>query len=252
MLSRLSEAAECQRPYLSKVLQPESGVHLTPDHMHGISRYLNLDEKQTRFLALLLEKDRASSPKYREHIKERLAELKTEYLELKNQVGKKDELSSHEDNQSAALYYSNWLYSALHIAVSIPELQTLSALSKRFSLPAAHIQIHLFRLEKMGLIKRQRDRWHWLSGDLHLSSQSQWIGLHHGNWRGQAALDATMPRPESLHYSVVQSISKEDVEKLKLKIMQWVKEFSKIASPSAPEELVCLNLDFFKPGSSGD
>lgn len=243
MLSRLSEAAGCQRPYLSKVLQDDSEVQLTPDHMFGICEYLGLSELESRYLKLLLDHERASSPQYRQSLEKQIAQAKNQHLNLKNQIGK-EQLSTATDPFS--FYYSYWLYSALHIAVSIPGLQTVSKLANKFSLPEGMIESYLQSLETAGLVKKTRERWSWLAGDLHLSKDSYWILPHHMNWRNQAVQNVALRNPESTHYSVVQSISSSDFEVLRLKIVEWINQFQKVSSPSSPEELICFNLDFFK------
>lgn len=243
LMSRLSEAADCQRPYLSKVLQHDSEVQLTPDHMYGICEYLGLSEAESNFLKLLLEHERASNAKYRQSLEKRIAHAKAQHLNLKNQTGK-EQVSTGADPM--AFYYSYWLYAALHVAVSIPGVQTTAKLASKFSLPESMIENHLLSLEKAGLVKKNRDKWNWQSGDIHLEKDSYWILPHHMNWRNQAVQDIALRIPDATHYSVVQSISSTDFEVLRLKIVEWIKQFQKVSSPSAPEELVCLNLDFFK------
>jgi uncharacterized protein (TIGR02147 family) len=243
LMSRLSEAAGCQRPYLSKVLQADSEVHLTPDHMYGICDYLGLSESEAIYVKLMLEAERASNPQYRQSLEKRIAQARATHLNLKNQMGK-EQLTSAGDPH--AFYYSYWLYAALHVAVSIPGMQTTAKLATKFSLPEAMIESHLVTLEKAGLVKKNRERWNWLAGDLHLDKESYWILPHHMNWRNQAVQDVALRATDSTHYSVVQSLSSADFEVLSTKVVEWVKQFQKISSPSAPEELVCFNLDFFK------
>lgn len=74
-----------------------------------------------------------------------------------------------------------------------------------------------------------------------------WIATHHSNWRMQALNDLPQRKAESIHYSVVQSLSEEDAETLRFWVVEWVEEFKRKAGPSNPEELVCLNVDFFRP-----
>ncbi|WP_413287638.1 DUF4423 domain-containing protein [Bdellovibrio sp. HCB337] len=244
LMSRLSEAAGCQRPYLSKVLQSDSEVQLTPDHMYGICDYLGLSEAEGNFLKLLLEHERASSSKYRQSLEKRIAQAKSQHLNLKNQTGGKELLNTGADPM--AFYYSYWLYAALHIAVSIPGMQTVAKLASKFSLPESMIESHLMALENAGLVKKNRDKWSWQSGDIHLENESYWILPHHMNWRNQAVQNVALRLPDDTHYSVVQSISAADFEVLRHKMIEWIRQFQKVSSPSAPEELVCFNLDFFK------
>ena len=52
--------------------------------------------------------------------------------------------------------------------------------------------------------------------------------------------------PQSIHYSVVQSLSSEDYDELLRTITKWINDFNKKTGPSRPEEVACLHLDFFK------
>jgi len=247
LLSRLAEAADCQRPYLSKVLQRDSEVHLTPDHLFGMCEYLELSESESEYLKLLLEKERASQIKYRQSLEKRLVLLKNQHLNLKKQIGK-EQLPFQEANSH--FYYSYWLYAALHIAVSIPDLQTLPALAKKFGQAQEVLERHLRELEKLGLVREQNRKWIWHSGDIHLPKDSFLILPHHMNWRNQAVQNIPLRQADATHYSVVQSLSQRDYEDLRMQMLDWIKKFQKVASPSAAEELVCFNLDFFRVGYS--
>lgn len=245
-VSKLAKAAECQRSYLSKVLQRDSNIHLTPDHIFGICEYLQLTEVESDYLKLLLEKERASQLRYRQAIEKRLLNFRNQYLNLKKQLGK-DQIET--DERSSGFYYNYWLYSALHIAVSIPELQNLSALSRRFALPTDILVRHLQELEKLGLVQSKNSKWIWQSGDIHLPKDSLAILPHHMNWRNQAIQNLSLRHVDATHYSVVQSLSQADYETLRMHMLDWIKKFQAIASPSAPEELICFNLDLFRVGS---
>jgi hypothetical protein len=100
----------------------------------------------------------------------------------------------------------------------------------------------------MNLVQHSSGKWVWKSGDLHLPKESPWMQPHHNNWRLQAIAELPLRRAESLHYSVIQSLSGEDLEKLRFQIVRWIQEFKTISGPSKPEELICFNLDFFTLG----
>lgn len=49
-----------------------------------------------------------------------------------------------------------------------------------------------------------------------------------------------------MHYTAVQSLSRQDYEKLKQQFLKGLDNYRSVANPSQEEELVCLALDFFK------
>lgn len=244
LTSRLADAAHCQRPYLSKVLQIDSNVHLLRDHIFGISEYLGLNQKEENFLLLLLEKDRATQFKYRQAVENQIKEIQTQYFKVENQIKRESVDIQHTDLN--VHYYSYWLYPALHIATSIPELQTLEALSQRFYFPQLVILQYLEQLEKMKLIKNEKNRWIWISGDIHLTGDSFWSTQNHTIWRQNAIQNIAQKNKDSVHFSIVQSLSKSDFQVLRMKMIELIKSFESIASPSKPEELITFLLDFYK------
>lgn len=243
--TRLAEAAGCQRSYFSSVLN--GNIHLLPDHLFGVCQFLELSNDEQEYLFLVLDHNRASQPEYRQHLGKKIQERRAAWKDLKNRL-RKDSLNESEDNSEKQFYYSSWLFAAIHIAVSIPRLGDLEKLSNYLGISEAVAQYHLEKLAHMGLIEKRGTRWSWKSGDLHLSKDSPWIGTHHVNWRMQALTNVQMRDEEALHYSVVQSLSQEDIEQLRARMIEWVEEFKKKAGPSRPEELVSFNLDFFRPG----
>jgi uncharacterized protein (TIGR02147 family) len=241
---RLAEAAGCQSSYLSKVLQPGSKVQLTHDHIFGISEFLNLSKNESHFLEVLLEKDRASQKKYKLKIEKEIETLRNENLKVASVLNK---APVRPDTAIDQTYYSHWLYSALHIAVSIPSLQDLASLSKHFFMPPEVLRDYLNTLEKNELVQQiSKDKWSWKRGDFHLSNQSPLAVMHQMTWRSKAIEDSSQRTSSSVHYTVVQSISEDDFDRLRSIVLEWIENFQKISGPSNPEELVNLNLDFYK------
>src|SRR4051812_18663642 len=118
VISRLAEAAGCQRSYLSNVLRTH--IHLIPDQAFGICRYLSLDETETAYFLLLLEKERAGTAAFRKHLEGELRQLQKEREDLAQRLARKP-LQSEADQM---IYYSAWHFAAIHILVSIPRFQT--------------------------------------------------------------------------------------------------------------------------------
>ncbi|KYG63648.1 hypothetical protein AZI86_12520 [Bdellovibrio bacteriovorus] len=247
--TRLAEAAGCQISYLSITLSGKP--HLLPEHVYGISELLGLQDEEREYFLMLLDYQRANTPAYRNFVLKKIQQKQEAWKDLKNRVQGKA-LANTEPDPHLQHYYSNYLYAALHIAVSIPKLQTLSELSKYFGFPEKLLQTYLQQLAQMGLVENIKNKWIWKSGDLHLPKESPWMQPHHNNWRLQALAELPLRRPESLHYSVIQSLSREDLERLRFQVVRWIQDFKTISGPSKPEELVCFNLDFFTLSKTGD
>src|SRR4051812_14315407 len=73
-LSRAAEALNCQRSYLSRVIN--SNLHLTPDHAFQLARFWLLNADETDYFTLLVDYDRAGTPEFRQALKGKLAALK--------------------------------------------------------------------------------------------------------------------------------------------------------------------------------
>lgn len=242
LLTRLSEAAPCQKSYLSSCLNGKN--NLTLDQVLGISEFLQLTETEQSYFFLLLEKEKAGTPKLRRHLDEKLKGLSREAYRLKNL--QKDTHIISEAMSGLSFYYANWMATAIHTLTSINAYQTSEHIAQRLGLHPQMATAILGELEKQSLVIQQRGKYRWNAGNLHLSDSSQWISTHHTNWRLRAVDNCHRKDPESSHYTAVQSMSLEDFETLKKKIAGFIKDFNKISDPSDPEEAFCLNIDFFK------
>ena len=239
-VTRAAKAANCQRSYLSRVMNGH--IHLTPDHAFKLSRYWELSPLEENYFLGLVEKARAGSKEYREHIEAKLFSLKQENENLSKRL----ERSSIEPGEKELTYYSAWYWSALHILVSIPQFQTVSEISKKLNLSPETVQSSLSTLQKFGLVKFENQKWRFSSTDIHIGKNSLLVGLHHNNWRQRALLHAQEKANSGIHYTTVQTMSRSAVEKIKQMLLQFIDESSKVAGPSKEEELVCITCDFFQ------
>ena len=240
LISKLAVAAGCQRSYLSRALS--SAVHLTPDHVFGLSEYWKLTESETDFFLLLLEKDRVSTLALRERIASKIKKLKSEHDNLANRV-KRPKVDMGEKE---ICYYSVWHFSAIHIIVSIPGYQTAKAIAERLQLDVRLVEDTLRALEEFGLIRHERNRWVFNSSEIHIPKVSALASLHHANWRHRAIQDSQKRLDESIHFTVVQSIDKKAWTQIREKMLALIDQATEIARPSREEKLICLACDFFE------
>lgn len=240
-LTRLSDAAPCQKSYLSACLKGKGNITL--DHAFGIGEYLELSEEEQNYFFLLLDKERAGTPKLRRHLEDRLKSLSREAYRLKNQ-----QQATHILSQESGMffYYANWLATAIHTLTSIGEFQSPESISKRLQIPVDTIRFVLLDLAKQDFVIEQKGKYRWNSGNLHLADTSHWISNHHMNWRLRAIDNCNKRDGDASHYTAIQSLSLEDFEILKRKIATFIKEFNKVSDPSPSEEAFCFSIDLFR------
>jgi uncharacterized protein (TIGR02147 family) len=240
LITRMANAAQCQRSHLSRVIS--GTLHLTPDQALGLTRHWNFNDDETDYFLTLVDRDRAGSPALRARLGNRLQASRRKQEDLTKRLKRMEVIPTGIDST----YYSAWYWSAIHILVSIPEFQTIEAISRRLALPDLMVKNCLEALEQQGLVKNSGKNWKIGSASIHLPRNTPVIGVHHNNWRQRAVMDAVQPGSDGVHYTVVQSLSVRDFEKLKAMMLRWIDEYAAVASPSQEQELICFACDLFR------
>lgn len=236
---KLASAISCQPAYLSRCLKDKT--HLTVDQVLALSRFWTLSNQETEYLVFLLEMAKAGTEENKKYFLGKINQIKKENEDLKKQV-QRDSIKQEDQ----ILYYSNWLWMAVHFATSIKHYQTVAALSQRFHISNEQILSVLEKLLALGLIIKQGDRWIFHTGEFHLNKQSPLIATHHQNWRNRAIIDAQYPNTDGIHYSAVYTLSEKDFVKLKSNIIDWIKTSDSIVAKSKEEDICCFNVDIFR------
>lgn len=237
--ARLAEAALCQRPYLSQVLATRA--HLTPEQALRLCTYWHLNAQETRYFMALVNRDRSGSAELRDYHDHTLKQLRAESETLSKRYSQ-DDLPTDEQ----AVYYSSWLYSALHMLISVPEYQTPSRLTGRLGVPLKSVSLGLSQLAALGLAKESQGRWTATKKVVHVSNKSLFNVLNHSNWRHRAVLDAAQCSPGSIHYTAIYSLSLKDKARLKNLLLELIDKSRAIVEPSKEEDVVCMAFDFFE------
>ena len=240
--AKLAEAAGCQRAFLSQVIN--GNANLTADHAAGIAEYMALDERETEFLQLLILYSRAATKKLRSYLDKRLNKLAKEYKHL----GERLKRPAPQDNM-ALEYYSDWIYSAIHMLLTIPQFRSEWAIAERLHLQASVVQHHLRRLEDWGLARKGQDNlWEASEDSLHIPSEHPMTAVHHRNWRLKACEhNPKFDALDNFRFTAVCSLSVEDLQELQRRMTEFVLQTQKLVSASHEEEVACICLDIFSP-----
>ena len=190
----------------------------------------------------LTEHDRAGDPLYRRRLKDEMQEIKRsqENLALRFQA---EQLGNFEKEMT---YYSSWHWIAIHYITEISKYQNSRAIADRLGLSELFVIQSLEMLEKFRLVQKKGNSWILNSDSIHLPKSSPLNSVQHGNWRQRAVLKSQDLSDDGLHFNVVQTLSHEDFEKLKVLLLKTIDDYRKVANPSPPEELICFSCDFFR------
>lgn len=240
-MSRAAEALNCQRSYLSRVMDSE--IQLTPDQAYLFCRHRKLPSAEREYFATLVEHERASDRNYRDHLETKISELRSSNELLAQRLKRPPPITSGAQDQT---YFSTWQYSAIHFMTACRSFQSAEVIAQRLSLPLTLVHHILQELASWGMVRDEGARWQYADGSFHLPKNSPLVIQHHQNWRARAVLDAQLPGSSGLHFTNVQTVGKSDLPALNERLVQFIDDCKEILDPSPDEELVAITCDVFK------
>lgn len=238
--ARMSRSIGCQTAYTAQVLRGSS--HFSLEQAEAINDFLGHTEDQGLYFLLLVQVAKAGSPRLRQRFQKQIQEIHQNRQLLKNRLQVKEHMAEHHQ----LIYYSHWIYGAVHALVSIPGFQTPERISERFGISIRQASETLQFLIEVGLLEQNGKNGIKIGkGQIHLGADSPLISKHHLNWRLQAMQAIEKEGQRGLHYSSVVSISKKDEKVIREKIVEVLREIKDVIRESKEEEVYSLNLDLF-------
>jgi uncharacterized protein (TIGR02147 family) len=237
---KFSNHINCQQSYLSQVLHGKP--NLTLEQAYRANNFFIHDSEETHFFILLVEYARAGTKELQNYFFGQIKEIRKARFDLKKRLKTTQEISEEDQHK----YYSTWFYSAIHVILSIPEMQDPNYISTRLNLPLEIVINSINFLEKSGLIENKNGTYHFTKRSIHLGRDSDFIQRHHINWRSQSLQSVEKNLPDDLHYSTTTAISKEDFQKLKEVYIKAIESGRQIIRPSKEEEIYAITLDVFR------
>ncbi len=216
---------------------------LTPDQALRTAEYFGFDERTTEYFVDLVHLGRASTRELRAYYEQKLSQLREQSQNIKNLVQGREELSDVDKG----MFYSNWYYSGVRLLSSIEKFQTTEAIAGYFGLSRAKVGEIVSFLVTTGLcVQDSSGRIKMGPKATHVSSTSEFVNSHRKSWRDKAREKFTEPGEDDLFYSSPVSLSKKDAEIFRKELLELIKNFSKQVADSPAEQLMCLNIDWFK------
>ncbi len=244
LIGKWADMSGCHRPQFSNILA-EKAI-LTMEQAYRLAKGLGLNDVQSEYFLLLVERRRTNLLDYHEHIEKKLRKIREDNERLELRLDRRQSLPS----SAPSIYYSAWYWSAVHISTSIPELQNPEVLAYKLGLSIDFILQILHQLSEWGLVFRQsEDRWTWSSGEMHAPKNSPLSALHQNNWRIKAVENAQFFKPQSVHFTGVYSMDKETFLGLKELLINYIEVYNQKAGEAPAEMTVCFNADLFQVSS---
>lgn len=238
--SRLAEATDCQNAFISQVFN--GLVNFNLEQALKISHFLRLKNEEKQYFLWMIEYARAGTTDLKNYFHQLMSDLKEKHLNIKERVQIAETLSE----EAQTIYYSHWIYSAVHIASMIPKLNTVEKLTHAFDFEKEKMSDVIEFLVRHGLVEQKGSQISSGKTQIHLSQNSPNIFKHHTNWRIESIKSLDHNHRTDLHYSGISSLSKADVDKIRAIFVDTIENYIRTIEKSPEETLYCFNLDFFK------
>lgn len=226
--------------FISQVLKGQK--ELSPEQGVQTAEFFSLGEHEKEYLTYLVLWDRATNPDYKSILEKQLFKIEEQYKKLDWRT--QPEVKMPLEQQ--AIFYSDWVYSAIRQSVAIPNINTPQALAEKLQLPLVKINDVLVFLLQTGLVEERNGKLFIGPARTHIDSTSPWIKNHHSNWRIQAIEHVMSSNPNKLHFSAPLTISKKDIPTVREFCTELIEKTSNVVKESKSEVFYCMNIDWFE------
>ncbi|MDA8793839.1 DUF4423 domain-containing protein, partial [Bacteriovoracaceae bacterium] len=221
--TRLAEYLNCQAGFISQVLSGGK-VHFSLEHIEKIATFLEFSYDEKKFFITLYLFEKSGSVDLENYFKLEVEELRRQFQD----IGKKIKTRNKELNDyQKSVYYSHWGYITIHMLVSLEDCNTIRRIQQRTKLNESFVLEILNFLLDCQLIEKTNNRFIIGPTRIHLSKSSPLLKLLHTNMRQLAVNKMDHQAEENLHYSSVLVFGKDDIEKVRHLILNFIAEKEK-------------------------
>ena len=236
-----AQAIGCQVAFVSHVL---NGLYdLSSEQAESLARHLALNKDETEFLILLTQKEKAGTHTLKKFYNQLIEEKKQQRENVRERMKIKENLSLEDQS----IYYSKWLYSAVHILLTISEYQaSAEKISEYFNTPLAMIREVLDFLETRQLILLKNGRYIVQNNFLFINKESPLFSHQQSFWRQKAIESIYKNNSEDIHFASIFTLSETDLKKVKEILLKSIEDSTEVIKPSKEEKLYSICIDLFE------
>lgn len=232
------------RMHTTLVSQVFSGdKHLTLDQAFDLCKLYGFTDLETEYFLAMVTKERAAQQNLQKYFEQRLEQIRKQAKEIKNRLPTGKTLTERD----RAIFYSHWYYSAVRQVCALPDCHTPEIIAKRLNLSVERVREALQFLVGIGLCEiDDKGAYSPTEARTHVEKTSPLVGRHHINWRLKAIEKMNKHGPQELAFTAPLTIHKKDTDKIYKKILELVDTMSAVVRETDPQELYCLNVDWFQ------
>jgi uncharacterized protein (TIGR02147 family) len=236
----LSEFIPCQTTFLSNVMSGSANLSL--EHAMRTAEFLHLSEKESHYFMLIVQLGKAGSKSLENYYLKQIHEIQKEQNKISSKIASHEVIALHDQ----VTFYNSWIYAAIHILCAVEEFQSRKAIRDYFHLPSKEIDPVIDFMIQNGVIKEINGQLKQGSTRVHLPKGSPFLIKHHSNWRMKAIQSLDYEREQDLHYTMVMSLSKKDVERMKQIIFEAITRTDQLLKETGDETVYSFCMDWFK------
>lgn len=237
---KMARSIGCQTAYISQVLN--GPLHLSLEQAERMNAFLGHGQDEANFYLLLVQFGRAGMENLRRHFRRLLEEASAKAASLKKRVPTNLEVKPED----RAVYFGSWVFSAVHVLLTIPRHRTKAAIARELRLPLERVVEVLDFLVAHGLVRQEGNQFVVGQALIHLGNDSLLVAKHNANWRAKTLESLDRGRKSDYHYSSVVSVSRADAARLQRMVTEFIAGVQAVVQPSKEEVLQALCVDLFQ------
>lgn len=199
-------------------------------------------EIESHFFLLLVGQDKAGTQSLKRYYQSEINKVHKSREQAIGHIGKKVEIS----NEAKGIYYSSWIYPAIHIACTIDTLRKPELMAEYLGLSHNLVVQVLNFLEKEKLLTKQGTEYLPTKNWIRLDHTSPHVISHHTIWRQKTIEGLIHTDPLDLHFSGVYSMNKDTAAKIKKRILEVMQEFMSEIQSAPEKDLFVFATDLYK------
>lgn len=241
----LAERCGIQKTYLSKVVG--GTADLNSDQLYLVAGALGLDEEETQYVLLLLERARSQLPARRKRLDRRIASIQMGHLDTGKSIGTKPE--DPGDAGPLSLYYMDPYALIVHAFLTIPYFRAHTPeIARRLGLGDGQLQNVLKTLQAAGILEWRRGEREprLLKEHLQLAKNSPLLEAHQALMRAIAAAQvARVKKDEKFTFMVTFSADEGTRALIHERFLAFLKDIEPAVRKAPAKNVYQLGFDLF-------